>query len=561
MPDALRPARGARDVAFRLLTRVEEGGAYANLLLRDSPEVARLSPADRALVTELVYGTLAWRARLDHALAAYLDRPPERLEAWFRRLLRMAFYQLLFLDRVPAYAVVHETVALARRLGHEGHARMANAVLRASLRDPKRAAPPEGDDVGALAVRLSAPAWLVERWRAAYGPDGAEALLRAMNAPPALYVRLNRLRPNAEAIVRARLQEAGASLEPVPGLPGAYAVRGPASALKPLLAEGWLTIQDRNAQLIARAMRLKPGLRVYDACAAPGGKATHIAELMDDVGEVVAADIHPHKVRLLEREKARLGLRSLVVRQEDATRLQNLTPASFDRVLVDAPCSGLGTLARKPEIKWRLQPEAIESLAAKQRAILRGAAALVRPGGFLVYSTCTLTWEENEGTVEAFLRERPDFVLDPTLLDDLPSVPGLRNVGPGMVELWPGEGGDGFFLARLRRAPAEGPQDGPDAGAERNGGGAEDFAGGPERAEATEGSAAAGDPPAPGAPKVFRRVGRGDRRLGGTAADRPAMQPVPGKEGHHGGAHAGTGAFAGTEKPLRPSVRGPRGVA
>lgn len=435
-----------------MLMRIEEGGAYANVLLRESDDMARLQASDRALVTELVYGTVAWKKRLAYALQAYTERDIATFDGWFRLLLLMAFYQLLFLSRIPPYAVVSETVALAKRFGHDGHAKTANAVLRAYTRDPSRAAPPKtGERVRDLALRLSYPEWLVERWVAQYGEQAAERLMETANAAPRLFVRLNGLKPDAEDVVRRTLAERGATMTPVEGLKRAYVVHGPASVLRDLIEGGWLTVQDVSAQLVAHALRPLPGQRIFDACAAPGGKATHIAELVGDEGEIVAADVHAHKIRRLEREKARLGLRALVVIQEDATAIRRLPRAHFDRVLVDAPCSGLGTLGRKPEIKWRLRPPDLASLAAKQRAILRGVAPYVAPGGLLVYSTCTLNREENEEAVYVFLRETTNFIPDPTLIDDLPDWPNIRAAGPGMVEVWPGEtGGDGFFIARLK---------------------------------------------------------------------------------------------------------------
>jgi 16S rRNA (cytosine967-C5)-methyltransferase len=400
---------------------------------------ARLSAPDRSLATELVYGVTRRRLSLDHEI----DRltAGRRLEAALRAALRLGLYQLRHLGRVPSYAVLNETVELARRYGHEGTARLANAVLRRALAE----GPPEPPS---LAVASSHPEWLVRRWVERLGEEEARALLEADNAVPPAAVRVNRLRTSPEALARALAAE-GAKVRPGRWCPEAlHVVSGPPPSELKAFRRGMFTIQGEASMLAALALDPRPGELVLDVAAAPGGKATHVAERMGDRGQVVANEVEPRRARQVEAAVRRLGLRSVAIRQGDARTLPEAFAGRCDRVLADLPCSGLGVLARRPDLRWRKVEPDLPRLGALQAELLDAAAACVRPGGALLFSTCSTEPEEGEEVVRAFLAGHPEFEASP-LGPRLP--PGLDGAGP-TLRLWPHRHGtDGFFLARFER--------------------------------------------------------------------------------------------------------------
>lgn len=457
-PPAARKPQTAREVALRVLVRVEEQGAFSGLELNRVLTEAGLSRQDAGLATELVYGTIQRRLTIDHVLAPRVKGWPNKIEPWVRCLLRMSYYQLRWLDRVPAHAVTDEAVRIAKKRGHGGIAGLVNGTLRALLRDG--VAPPLPPGLPAaerLSLAHSYPLWLAERWVAAYGEAGAEALMAAGNEPPHMSVRANRLRGSRDALL-AELADAGVYAEPSKLSPdGIVAARAGSLAQTPWHASGRLSVQDESSMLVAAVCDPQPGMNVLDCCAAPGGKAAHLAERMAGEGRVTANDVHPHKEALIREQAERLGLTNIVTTVSDALALpERLVPASMDVVLLDAPCSGLGVIKRKPEIKWNKSEDDIASLAKLQRGLLDSAARMVKPGGRLVYSTCTIAPEENEGAVRDFLSKHPEFSLDPAWPEE--TLAPLRDAGiagerfAGMVQLLPQHfGSDGFFIARLER--------------------------------------------------------------------------------------------------------------
>jgi 16S rRNA (cytosine967-C5)-methyltransferase len=444
-------------VALRVLERVERASAYADLALHAELGRERLARADRALATELVYGTLRWRGRLDFLLAQVLDRDLAKLEPVVRCALRLGAYQLVFSDRVPASAAVDEAVRCVRAAGLERATGLVNAVLRrlaASLDDPADAiALPslESDPLGHLTHALSLPGWIAERWLERLGPAEAAALATACNQPPPITLRANRRRTTRDALLaelRARHPEAAACTHAPDGIRLGH--RGDPSR-EPAFLEGRFTVQDEASQLVVELLDPQPGEKVLDACAAPGAKASAIAERVGDDGRVVALDRHARRLELVARDARRLGLAQLGTAVADTSRSLGAQEGErFDRVLVDAPCSGLGTLRRNPDLRWRVQPGDPARLAETQLAILRTGATALGPGGTLVYSTCTSTPEENESVVKAFLDERSEFRRAPH--DALPAaVQPLLDDG-GDLRTWPHRhDADGFFAARLER--------------------------------------------------------------------------------------------------------------
>ncbi len=445
------PSKNPRELALAILDRVDRGQAYADVLLSARLDRAALPAADGALLTQVVYGTLRWRGRIDWVLGALLRKPLNELDPLVRNLLRLGGYELLFLDRVPAYATVNELVGLTRRRAGPGKARLVNAVLR-RIADREREAwsPPVSGNAEELAALLSHPPWLADMWREQFGADESRRLMEANNEEAPLVLRANRRRIGRDELVR-RLRAAGVEARPGTWSPLAVRVRGAASpAGLAEFREGLCQVQGEASQLVGFLAAPKPGMRVLDACAAPGGKTTHMAELMDDRGEVQACDTSERGLGRLADNARRLGLSCIRARPGDAARDLPGEPESFDRVLVDAPCSGLGTLRAHPEIRWRRTWKDLERLAALQAAILEQAASRVRPGGLLVYATCTLSRIENETLVGAFVERHAEFTLeDPAT--HLPDAARAMTAGRYFVALPHRHGTDGFFAARMRR--------------------------------------------------------------------------------------------------------------
>lgn len=393
------PVSPARLAAYEILLRVEQGGAYAADLLHSS-HLARFSDADKALATELTMGVLRWRARLDQALASACDQPLAKLDLEVLTALRLGAYQFGYLERVPARAAVHESVELAKRARKRSAAPLVNAVLRkiAGRRKAFHVEPSvEAASARDLAERYSHPLWLVERWVANFGISTAARICEFDQRVPATALRL------AADVTDDDLRREG--IEVAPGALLARArrlVSGDVTNSK-AFAAGRVAIQDEASQLVAALVGT--GARILDCCAAPGGKTAAIAE-RNPQAQIVAAELHPHRARTLRRRAPAGNVRVIAA---DALALP--LDAAFDRVLADVPCSGTGTLARNPEIKWRLQPSDLGDLHRKQVAILRAALDRVAPGGRLVYSTCSLEPEENAEVVEEALAARRGFRL------------------------------------------------------------------------------------------------------------------------------------------------------
>ncbi|MDR7483026.1 MAG: 16S rRNA (cytosine(967)-C(5))-methyltransferase RsmB [Armatimonadota bacterium] len=443
----------AREAAFTVLLRTEAAGAFATVLLFRTLQRSRLAAADRALATTLVLGVLRHRGRLDWALAAFLRRPLHDLPPAIRTILRLGAYQVLDLTRIPAAVAVDEAVALARRHGHPGTAGLVNAVLRRLSADGSPPPPdPAADPAGHLAVVHSQPRWLVERWLARWDAADVTALAAACTRPAPSVVRANTLVATPEEV---RLALAARGVPVAAGLlPEALRVRGALTARLPLYARGLFAMQDEGAMVVARALAPTAGSVVIDACAAPGGKTSHLAALMRNTGRLVACDVHPGKLAALAHRCATMGASNVEAHHLDARSLGRAFPRQADAVLVDAPCTGLGVVRRRPDVKWRVAAGDLARCAALQREILAGAAGAVRSGGVLVYSVCSLEPEEGPDVVRAFLGRHPEFRFD-----------SLPATVPRTVNGWPLEGAeagevlllphrhdtDGFYVARLAR--------------------------------------------------------------------------------------------------------------
>ncbi|MFC5471920.1 16S rRNA (cytosine(967)-C(5))-methyltransferase RsmB [Cohnella suwonensis] len=453
--------QGAREVALGVLHGVETRGAYSGLELNQALQASGLSRPDAALATELVYGTIQRLNTIDDELSRRVKGWPGKVEPWVRSLLRLSYYQLRWLTRVPAHAAVDEAVRIAKKRGHAGIGGLVNGVLRGLLRDGFARELPTGLTAAKrISLEQSHPEWLVTRWIAEYGEETAERICEANNTPPHASARANRMKATREEIVAALRSEGAEASPSALSADGVVAEKAGNLVHTALYKEGRMTVQDESSMLVAAIADPKPGMRVLDCCAAPGGKSTHLAERMNDEGTLVANDVHPHKEALVRQQADRLGLSCVRTMAADALELPaKLGGQSFDVVLLDAPCSGLGVIRRKPEIKWNKTPDDIASLAALQEKLLDASGFLVKPGGTLVYSTCTIAKEENEQAVRTFLSRHPEFELDaswpPEVLETLRESGYLPDGFSGMLQLLPHMfGSDGFFIARMRRQSA-----------------------------------------------------------------------------------------------------------
>jgi 16S rRNA (cytosine967-C5)-methyltransferase len=448
------PLSPARRAAFEILRRVEEESAYASSLLATIDE--RLRGDDRRLCHELVLGVLRRQLWLDRALEYFASRGLGSVDLPVRLALRLGLYQLRFLSRIPPSAAVNESVNLVRAVGLRSAATFANAVLRRATREPHYDPVASiSDPVEKLAIETSHPAWLIERWVNAIGLEEAAALARTNNEPAPVAFRLTakatRKKGEAQRIIN-ELTAAGVELRRSKIAPNAWRVIGHTSALvRSLTSAGLIYLQDEASQLVGHLLDAQPGDRVLDVCAAPGSKTTHIGALAPR-SMIVAGELYEHRSRILRELAATQGNDSIQVVVADATGDLPFVNASFNRVLVDAPCSGTGTLRRNPEIRWRIQPSDIAELSSKQERILARAAEMVRPGGILLYSTCSLERDENEAVAEDFLREHAGFDQLRSTNARILNVPADLATPIGAFRTWPHRHDvDGFFIIGFQR--------------------------------------------------------------------------------------------------------------
>ncbi len=443
----------AREVALKVLYAVDQEQAYANLALDRILEHYRPGKLDRAFATELVYGVLRRLNTIDWLLGHFLHQPLASQNPWIRNILRLGAYQIIYLERVPDAAACNESSELARRYGHAGAVGFVNGVLRNLARRGKNIPFPDlnDDPVAHIALRYSHPSWLVQRWLEEFGVDETVALCQANNDPAPNTIRTNTLK-NTRQELKQRLWKEGVAAECTSYAPEGLKIAGfPTLHNFTPFKEGLFMVQDESSMLVGHALSPYPGARVLDAAAAPGTKTTHLAQLMNNQGEITALDIHPHKIKLIAANCRRLGITCVRAVSADARYLDHgMDP--WDFILLDAPCSGLGVLRRRPDARWRKTRASIEEMTILQREMLEGVAPHLKPGGILVYSTCTITREENLDQVNEFLARHPEFSLE-DLSPYLPS--GLdfqKTLSRGYIQLLPHRHGmDGFFIARFRK--------------------------------------------------------------------------------------------------------------
>ncbi|WP_077622068.1 16S rRNA (cytosine(967)-C(5))-methyltransferase RsmB [Sediminibacillus massiliensis] len=444
------PKYQLRQTALDILVRVGEGGGFSHLLIDQSIKKKGMSQRDESLLTEIVYGTIQRRLTLDYYLSGFI-KGNKKMEPWVKWLLYMSVYQMIYLDKVPEHAIIHESVEIAKQRGHRGISSMVNGILR----NVQRKGVPDTDKINdtakRLAIETSHPEWLVNRWVEMYGPETTEKMCRTNLLHKPMSVRVQPLKIDRSSAIE-KLEAEGYETEPsLFSGQGINILKG--NILKSdLFQAGYLTVQDQSSMLVAEMLDLKKGMKVLDACSAPGGKTTHIAEKMENEGEVFAYDLHAKKAKVVAKRALELDLHIINAHQADSRQLSSLHgDESFERILLDAPCSGLGVLRGKPDIKYHKQEKDIRSLSEIQLELLESVSSLLKKGGKLLYSTCTVDKTENEQVVEKFLASHEDFEIDDDFTSDLPeglrSAEGLTKWG---LQLFPHDfNTDGFFLTRL----------------------------------------------------------------------------------------------------------------
>lgn len=436
---------GGREAALETLTACRKLDAWSDNNLKTACRT--LDRREAALASRLTYGVLQNRALLDHYLNAFCSQDFGSLEPFIRDVLRLGAYQILYMDRVPDSAAVNESVELVKRKKRQRASGLVNAVLRRLSREKERLPEiPAGNRTEYLALRYSHPAWLVRRLAELLGDGEAEAYLRLDNEAVPTTIQRNPLRCGPDELAES-LAASGAEAAPHPWMPDCWQISGGGSLEDmPAFQKGWFQVQDAAAKAAVLASGVKPGDRVLDVCAAPGGKSFSAAMAMEDRGEIVSCDIHRHKLALIERGAERLGLTCVHPELADGRQCREEWLEGFDAVLCDVPCSGLGIIRKKPDIRYK-DPAQLAGLPKVQSAILENASRYVAPGGVLLYATCTILREENQDVAEAFLAGHEDFCREGF------SLPGLEEKNEGSLSLWPQRHGtDGFYICKMRRS-------------------------------------------------------------------------------------------------------------
>ena len=434
----------ARKTALRLLLRIERGGAYGDRLM-DSPLAAELKdPRDRSLLRELVAGVERWKLRLDRIIDIYYTKRAKSLSPEIRMALRLGLFQLMFLNKVPARAAVHESVNLASEMQGNGAGGLVNALLRRFTREGEPDEWPS-DPAERLSAEHSYPLWLTRRWIGNFGPDTALAVMKAGNGKHPVFIRANRLKIDPAELAQLLSRE-GFETSEIREMPGCLSVAEAEGLFdSPAFREGFFTVQDPAAGMASILLDPQPGENILDLCAAPGGKTTHLAELMGDQGKITAVDINPGRLGLIGKTAARLGLKSVITVSGDATESGGDGTAQYDRILLDVPCTGTGVFSKRPDMKWRRQEEDINRLASLQRKMLENAASLVKTGGTVVYSTCSLEPEENEENIVWFLGNNRNFSCEKDIRFEQFAISNGYLIFPHLMY------GTGAFAAKLKR--------------------------------------------------------------------------------------------------------------
>ena len=443
--------QSSRYLALETLEKIEREAAYSNLLLREVLDTHEISKEESNLLTELVYGVLQRKMTLDYQLEPFLKKQ-KKLDHWVRQLLRISLYQMEYLDRIPDHAIINEAVNIARVKGHRGIVGLVNGVLRSIQRKGVRHPSDIQPTNKRLSIQYSLPQWLIDEFIEQLGEKEAEELAASFSERPKLSLRVNLNKISREEAMD-ELREEGFEVVESEISPYGIVVKKGVPIETRLFKEGYLAVQDESSMLVAPALNVEPQHYVLDACAAPGGKTMHIATNFlkkEDGGKVVALDVHEHKINLIKENAKRLGVEEVVeAKYADARKVLDLfEEETFDRILIDAPCSGLGLMRRRPEIRYNKTKEDILSLQKLQLEIINEVSKTLKSGGELIYSTCTITQKENQEVVDQFLEKNKQFSKAEVELPENE----LQSSEDGTVTIYPHQyGTDGFFISRIKK--------------------------------------------------------------------------------------------------------------
>ena len=434
-----------RELAVKILDRVLNEGAYSNIILSKELNEAELSDKDKALLTEIVYGVLRRRKTLDIIISNFV-KDIKLMNKDTLNILRVAIYQMNFLDKIPSYAACNEAVEEAKLIS-EGDSKLVNGILRNFTKNPDDIEVP-GNKIDEYAYKFSFEPWMIRLLIKQYGEPISKKIMSGLNAIPQVSVRVNEIKADYDEAFE-ELEALEYEIEEGSICPEAISIKGGKSIENnPLFKEGKITVQDESAMIIAPLLELEEGMTVIDLCSAPGGKTTHIAEILQNTGKVLAFDLHESKLGLIRENCERLGLTNVEVNTNDATKLNNELIECSDRILLDVPCSGIGIIRKKPEIKWNKTRNDLRDVIPVQRDIMENAWKYLKTGGIMIYSTCTLNKEENEENIDWFLSTHKDCNIKKIFVGKQDNLVYNRN---GSLTIMPNEYMDGFFVAKLEK--------------------------------------------------------------------------------------------------------------
>ena len=437
-----------REIALKALYKIDKEDAYSNIALDETIKKNRrkLDDRDVGFISEIVYGVITWRLTIDEIIKKYSNIRLKKISPWILNILRMGIYQIVFLDKIPKSAAVNESVNLAKRYGHKGSSNFVNAILRKVEKKDYETFFEIKNPIERISKTTSMPVWIIEELLKENDIEKVEEICKASNLKPKVEIRINQLKTNKQQLENL-LKERDITFQE--GKFEDFLILEKTKNIEQLdlFKQGYFTIQDEGAGLIAKILNPKPNEVILDACSSPGGKTSYMAELMNDKGEIIAWDLHSHRVKLVEETAKRLGIHIIRTQCQDATIYKEEYKEKFDKILLDVPCLGIGVLKRKPDIKWKRKPEDIEEISNIQKNILQTCSKYVKSNGQIVYSTCSIFSEENDKIIDEFLQKNPDFIYGK--IQTLNAEKNVQNLNK--IQLYQNEQTDGFFMCKLQK--------------------------------------------------------------------------------------------------------------
>ena len=428
----------AREIALKILYRIDKENAYSNIVLNEvlNENRKKLTPKDIGLISEIIYGVTTWRLTLDETIKKYSKIKIKKISPWILNILRMGIYQIIFLDKIPKSAAVNESVNLAKRYGHASSSNFVNAILRKIEKNDYEEFFKIEDDIERISKTTSMPKWIVEELMKSNDEKEVEQICKNSNIKPKVTIRVNTLKINKQELIE-RLKEKNTECKETAEKLDDFLILEKVKNIENVeeFKQGYFTIQDISAGQTAKILNPQPGELVLDACSAPGGKTTYMAELMKNKGKIEAWDIHEHRTKLVEQNAQRLGINIIETKVKDASLYDESLKEKFDKILLDVPCLGIGVIKRKPDIKWKRKPEDVKNITEIQKKILDNCSKYLKKNGVMVYSTCSILEKENQDIVDKFLKENNEYYIRPE---------ETRNILPN-------EEKDGFFICKIYR--------------------------------------------------------------------------------------------------------------